>query len=39
MEMFKGVSYTSIMAMPSSRRYRLVSWKIELEKKKAARLK
>jgi hypothetical protein len=36
MESFAGMSYDSIMDMPSTRRQRLIHKKIELERKRAA---
>jgi len=38
MEVWEGQTYASIMAMPRSRRYRLILKKSDLEKERRARM-
>lgn len=38
MEVWEGQSYASIMAMPRSRRYRVILKKTDLEKERRARM-
>jgi hypothetical protein len=38
MEVWEGQTYSSIMAMPRSRRYRLILKKSDLEKERRARM-